>query len=126
MPKCAFGFYADNSTMKCVVQCPNSPDLYAYNDTLLGPICVPFCPSSYYQHLPNRTCLANCPGPNYFQDATTMRCVQNCPDHYFAETIGQVCVSNCSVNNKYGLDNVCYNGCTGIYSADPTTYFCVK
>lgn len=111
--------------MKCIPTCSSSPDLYAYNDTTLGPICVLFCPATFYKHLTNRACVNACPGPNYFKDLTTMKCVLNCPDHYFAETIGQICVINCSINSKYGLNNVCYDSCTGIYNRDPTTYMCV-
>jgi hypothetical protein len=55
-----------------------------------------------------------------------MKCVKVCPDHYFAESVGQVCVTNCSGNSKYGLNNICWTGCTGEYSADPTTFLCVK
>ena len=112
--------------MKCVQTCPTLPDYYAHNHTTLGPICVLYCPSTFYKHVLNRTCLTACPAPTHFKDTTTMKCVQSCPDHYFAETIDQVCVANCSVNNKYGLNNVCYSACTGIYNKDPTTYLCVK
>ena len=112
--------------MKCEQTCSSNPDYYAFNDTTLGPICVLYCPATYYRHLPNRTCLQACPAPDYFRDPTTMRCVKVCPDHYFAESVGQLCVTNCSGTSKYGLNNVCWPGCTAEYSADPTTFLCVK
>lgn len=70
--------------MKCVPQCPSSPDFYAYNDSTIGPICVLYCPSTYYKHSINRTCLTVCPAPDYFRDTTTMKCVKNCPDRWYA------------------------------------------
>jgi hypothetical protein len=111
--------------MKCVQTCSLLQDFYAFNHSTLGPICVLYCPSTYYKHLPNRTCLQSCPAPDYYIDTTTMRCVQQCPDHYFAEVTGRICVSNCSINSKFGLNNVCYDNCTGDYKADPTTNLCV-
>lgn len=54
--KCSNGYFADNSTMKCVAKCPVQPDFYGYNDTNLGPICVLFCPPNFYKHVPTRTC----------------------------------------------------------------------
>lgn len=55
---CPIGMFADNSTMKCVNQCPFNPDYYAYNVTLSNGtitqgLCVLFCPllpTPYYRH----------------------------------------------------------------------------
>lgn len=70
--------------MKCVRTCSSRPDYYAYNDSSIGPVCVLYCPATFYKHTVNRTCLTSCPAPDYFKDSTTMKCVQKCPDHYFA------------------------------------------
>lgn len=95
--QCSIG-YADNSTMVCVATCPSDPDFYAYNHTLLGPICVLYCPTLHYRHIATRECLQNCPPP-YFRDTLTMTCVLDCPDHFYGNTNNQLCVSNCSAAN---------------------------
>lgn len=106
--------------------CPEVPGYYAYHHVVLGPLCVLYCPDTYFMYLPNRTCLQDCPAPSYFRDLTTKKCVEKCPDHLFAETINQECVANCSINSKYGLDNICHPTCSGQYNMDPTRWLCVK
>lgn len=112
--------------MMCVEVCPSQPDFYAYNHSTLGPICVLYCPTSYYRHTPTRECLPLCPSP-YFRDTLTMTCVTQCPDHFYGNTNNQLCVSNCSVAGQYGFADTkkCVGTCPGALFADPTTYLCV-
>lgn len=42
--ECPPGTYADNTTMKCVSQCPTKPMMYGYDVTKK---CVLNCPSDY-------------------------------------------------------------------------------
>lgn len=112
--------------MICVAVCPSTPDFYAYNHSSLGPICVLYCPPTYYRHNATRECLTLCPGL-YFRDTLTKTCVLDCPDHFYGNTSNQLCVSNCSVSNWYGLQStgLCVTDCPDPLFADPTTYLCV-
>jgi hypothetical protein len=111
--------------MKCVDKCPIDPDFFAYNHSMIGPICVLYCPTTFYKHIVTRQCVNICP-TLYYKDLTTMQCVLSCPDHYFAEIISQTCVASCNGNNKYGFENICYAICPNNTNADPTTFLCVE
>lgn len=91
--------------MTCMEVCSSDPDFYAYNHTTIGPLCVLYCPATYYRHSVTRHCVQNCPGPDYFRDERTMTCVEECSDHYYADTNGQVCVTDCGVSGWFALRN---------------------
>lgn len=77
-------FLSDNTTWKCVYQCPTN---YFEDWTTTAPKCVSSCPSTYYA------------------DSSTGKrvCVQTCPTYprKFGDVIAgkNVCVDVCSINS---------------------------
>jgi hypothetical protein len=75
MDKCWSNSYpnADNSTNRCVFQCPTDPDYYADSH-----VCVFYCTTPNYYADPNgRICTPRCSNWTYNQyaDPRTDRCV---------------------------------------------------
>lgn len=107
---CSGGLIADNSTMKCVVMCPEYPSYFANLDSKR---CIPFCPSNTFADPITRVCTTNCSGDLYadsstwrcvsqcpqkpltFADNTTWSCVPTCPDGYFSDNSTRKCVLSC-------------------------------
>ncbi len=74
--QCSFGFYADNSTWKC----------------------VPYCPAGSYAHPVSKICQAQCDAP-YFRDSGINACVQICNTigTYADVSSTRTCVSTCNI-----------------------------
>lgn len=81
---CPPGTFADNSTWKCVLQCPSNPALYGDTTTK---ICVINCPDSLYGDDFSRMCVPTCPTiPTiYYSYAPTRKCYLNCLFPYFGQ-----------------------------------------
>ena len=73
---CPKGFYRDNTTRKCVINCPIEPLLFADNSTNT---CVKYCPADH----------------NFFADNITRKCVLNCSQGLFADVSTRTCVDVC-------------------------------
>lgn len=59
-------YYADDTTMRCVLDCPSYPQYY-------------------YAYDPERTCRIDCPS-SLMRDTSTLRCVSSCPNATFFDT----------------------------------------
>ena len=75
MTQCTEGFFADNSTLRCVVTCPVSPVLYGY---VTDRTCIYFCPDGLFADETTRTCVATCPTSPviYYHYTPTNKCVK--------------------------------------------------
>lgn len=65
-PICSFSpvkYYADDTTMKCVLKCPSYPQYY-------------------YAYDPDRVCRIECPSST-MRDTKTLTCVNSCPSDTF-------------------------------------------
>ncbi len=73
---CSFGFYADNSTWKC----------------------VPYCPTGSYAHPVSKICQSQCDA-SYFRDAGINACVQVCNTigTYADVSSTRTCVLTCNI-----------------------------
>lgn len=77
--QCSFGFYADNSTWRC----------------------VPYCPNGSYAHPISRICQAYCDSP-YFRDPGINACVLVCNTigTYADVSSTRTCVSSCNISGS--------------------------
>lgn len=109
-------FYADNTTWKCVTECPSDPD--------------------YYADYASRTCVRRCP-PNKFASnnsvttSVTRMCVlsQDCMGSRVADPINSRCNPRCTIDPMYyAMPNtkLCGPDCFAGLFADNSTGLCVR
>lgn len=119
--------FADNTTKKCVDQCPGTE--YFADSTLHK--CVLNCtPGTYaYSGTANHTCVTHCPSPYYGDNSTgTGICVTACPAQPVMfgdpnDASGRVCVYVCTMGS-YGDETgnrECVPNCPTIYFAQNDT-----
>lgn len=81
---CPPGTFADNSTWRCVNQCPENPALYGDTTTQ---VCVINCPNNLYGDDSSRVCVNKCPliPVIYYAYDPTQRCYKDCLFPYFGQ-----------------------------------------
>lgn len=80
--ECPYGQFADNSTRRCVPDCPNNPNYFAHWETKT---CVSLCPET--------------PVKKMYADNFTRTCVEDCPtvaNGTFRDPILRICMPVCS------------------------------
>jgi proprotein convertase subtilisin/kexin type 5 len=82
--QCPPGSFADNSTWRCVRECPSNPALYGDVGTA---VCVINCPDDLYGDDISRQCVTTCPTVPVIAYAygPTHRCYVNCLFPYFGQ-----------------------------------------
>lgn len=141
-------FYADNSTLTCVMQCPELPNkLYGENITNT---CMQSCPSGTYGDNDTRVCLDRCVFQlpkftwadkinnfcvktcpySYFADNSTGSCELTCTNGTFADQSSRRCVINCPINPAsysaiIGGVGVCVYNCPGGSFSSEVSISCV-
>lgn len=126
---CPTSTYADYNSSRCVIECPVGT--YYMDGT--KPNCTARCPTNYYGHPTNRTCMqgGTCPTTSvpFYADDTTNLCVMNCPANYFADTTTGRCLVYCS-NNYFGDSSsgvgICVLTCPDTYYRDNVTRKCLR
>jgi len=90
---CPLGSFADNTTGKCVAECPKNEGIYA--DMLLH-VCASTCSGGYFGSQVNQTCIQVC-DLGYYGDPTTTLCTDLCPVkiYSYGQNVTRTCVTDC-------------------------------
>jgi hypothetical protein len=142
---CPIGFYADNSTKKCVKTCNTALGYVGENTTQLCQtscttgfahwslgICVSICPSNppmfSYVSGAIRVCVSSCNASStwLFGDVQANRsCVARCsatPTPTFGQVSTSTCVPNCTVAGEFGDPLHANRRCVTQCTQSPQTY----
>lgn len=118
--------YADDSTKRCVSQCPFFPSLYGHNESNT---CMPICPYGTYGDNDTRICHDVCffgpdAGPNgtrkyTWADPVTHFCTSNCTRNSFADNFTVFCTTDCTLGTF--ADNSTWR-CVAICPVNPLSF----
>ena len=112
---CLANYFTDNSTMRCVTQCPPYPNYFADILTTSPTFgrCVKYCPPNTYASNSSRVCASQCPNGTYaenstwrcvdyclnspltYRDPSVWKCVSKCSPQYFVDYHNLLCVLAC-------------------------------
>lgn len=113
---------ADNSTNKCVDECPVDPDYYDENG-----VCVLYCSGNLFADPTAgiRACVGLCE-EGLWGEPVSGRCLETCLPGYYRYNATNLCVTECPAGYANNLTNNCENTCSGSTFADSLTSRCER
>lgn len=86
VPSCPTNYFAEMSTLTCVLECSATPRYFGYK---INNTCLEVCPVNYYGDNSTGLCVEACPQTTLqYADPSTNLCVDECP--LIPETFGLV------------------------------------